>query len=185
MSVPLQSASPSPGFGLSWQLRVVMEICLESGYGVVNGGGRHTECLRGGICLESQDGDISSESESESGKVVEKGVPLQSQDGDISLESESELGKVVGKGVPLQWCPIGTKPILIGSRIVQCFPFWFLLGDTPRNCLSQTTILRHTLRPSHVPLYHPTPPTLSTHLTFPHTVGNSIPVERSHLRHFL
>ena len=46
-----------------------------------------------------------------------------------------------------------------------------LLGDTLWNCLSQTTILRHilrhTLRLSHVPI----------HLIFPHTVGNSIPVE--------
>ena len=76
-----------------------MEICSESGYGVVNGVGGHTECLRDGICLELQDEDISSGSESESESVVEKGVPLQSQDGDISSELES--GKVVGKGVPL------------------------------------------------------------------------------------
>ena len=61
MSIPLQSASPSPGFGLSWQLRVVTEICLESGYGVVDSVGGHTEYLRDGIHLES-------ESESESGK---------------------------------------------------------------------------------------------------------------------
>ena len=78
MSIPLQSASPSPGFGLSWQMRVVTEICLELGYGVVDGVGGHTECLRDGICLESQDRDI-------------------------LLELELELGKVVGKGVPLQW----------------------------------------------------------------------------------
>ena len=58
MSVPLQSASPSPGFGLSWQLRVVTEICSESSYGVVDGVGGHTECLMGRICPESQDGDI-------------------------------------------------------------------------------------------------------------------------------
>ena len=96
MSIPLQSASLSPGFGLSWQLRVVTEICLESGYGVVNGVEGHTEYLRDGIHPESE-----SESELESGKVVEKGVPLQSQDKDILSESESELGKVVGKGVPL------------------------------------------------------------------------------------
>ena len=104
MSIPLQSASPSPGFGLSWQLRVVTEICSESGYGVIDGVGGHTECLRGGICLELQDGDILLELELESGKVFEKGVPLQSQDGDISSESESESGKVVGKGVPSH-CP--------------------------------------------------------------------------------
>ena len=71
-----------------------MEICSESGYGVVDGVGGHTEYLRDGICPES-------ESELESGKVVEKGVPLQSQDKDISSESELESGKVVGKGVPL------------------------------------------------------------------------------------
>ena len=96
MSVPLQSASLSPGFGLSWQLRVVTEICSESGYGVVNGVGGHTECLRGRICLESQDGDISSESESELGKVVRKGVPLQFDDqlcvcGASRVETEMEL----------------------------------------------------------------------------------------------
>ena len=42
-----------------------MEMCLESGYGVVDGVGGCTEYLRDGICLES-----------ESEKVVEKGVPL-------------------------------------------------------------------------------------------------------------
>ena len=73
MSIPLQSASLSPGFGLSWQMRVVTEICSELGYGVVDGVGGHTECLRDGICLELQDGDMSSELE----KVVGKGVPLQ------------------------------------------------------------------------------------------------------------
>ena len=64
------------------------------------------EYLRDGIRPESQDKDISSELELESGKVVEKGVPLQSQDKDISSESESESGKVVGKGVPLQLPPL-------------------------------------------------------------------------------
>ena len=93
MSIPLQSASPSPGFGLSWQLRVVTEICSELGYGVVDGVGGHMEYLRDRIRLEL-------ELELELGKVVEKGVPLQSQDEDISSESESESGKVVGKGVP-------------------------------------------------------------------------------------
>ena len=77
MSVPLQSASLSPGFGLSWEMRVVTEICSESGYGVIDSVGEHTECLRDGICPESQDGDISSELELELGKVVRKGVPLQ------------------------------------------------------------------------------------------------------------
>ena len=77
MSVPLQSASPSPGFGFSWEMRVVTEICSESGYGVVNGVGGHTECLRDRICPELQDRDISSELELELGKVVRKGVPLQ------------------------------------------------------------------------------------------------------------
>ena len=31
-----------------------MEICSESGYGIVDGVGGHTECLRDGICLESR-----------------------------------------------------------------------------------------------------------------------------------
>ena len=53
-------------------MTVVTEICLELGYGVVNGVGGHTECLRDRICPESE-----SESESESEKVVGKGVPLQ------------------------------------------------------------------------------------------------------------
>ena len=43
-----------------------MEMCLESGYGVINGVGGHTEYLRDGIRPES-----------ELEKVVEKGVPLQ------------------------------------------------------------------------------------------------------------
>ena len=77
MSIPLQSANLRPGFGLSWKMRVVMEICSESGYGVVKGVWGHTECLRDGICPELQDGDISSELELELGKVVRKGVPLQ------------------------------------------------------------------------------------------------------------
>ena len=67
------SASPSPGFGLSLQTKIVMEICLELGYGVIDGVGEHTKCLKDGICPELQDGDIPSELE----KVVEKGVPLQ------------------------------------------------------------------------------------------------------------
>ena len=66
------STSPSPGFGLSLQTKVVTEICLELGCGFIDGVGGHTKCLRDGICLELQDGDIPSESE----KVVEKGVPL-------------------------------------------------------------------------------------------------------------
>ena len=45
------SASPSPGFGLSWQTKVVTEICSELGYGVVDGVGEHTECSRDGILL--------------------------------------------------------------------------------------------------------------------------------------
>ena len=84
---------------------------MESGSGVVDGVGGHKECLRDGICLESQDRDIllELELELESGKVVEKGVPLQLQDGDILLELELELesGKVVRKGVPLQCCCVG------------------------------------------------------------------------------
>ena len=70
------SASPSLGFGLSWQMKVVTEICSELGYGVVDGVGGHTEYLRDGICLELRDGDMPSESELELEKVVEKGVPL-------------------------------------------------------------------------------------------------------------
>ena len=66
------SASLSPGFGLSLQMKVVTEICLELGCGVVNGVGGHKKCLRDGICPELQDRDIPSELE----KVVEKGVPL-------------------------------------------------------------------------------------------------------------
>ena len=48
-----------------------MEICSESGYGVVDSVGGHMEYLRDGIRPESE-----SESELESGKVVGKGVPL-------------------------------------------------------------------------------------------------------------
>ena len=54
------------GRGLNWQLRVIMEMCLESGYGVIDGVGGCTEYLRDGIRPES-----------ESEKVVKKGVPLQ------------------------------------------------------------------------------------------------------------
>ena len=74
MSIPLQSASPSPGFGLSWKLRVMTEICWESGYGVIDGVGGHMEYLRNGIHPESE---LELELELESGKVVGKGVPLQ------------------------------------------------------------------------------------------------------------
>ena len=42
-----------------------MEMCLESGYGVINGVGGHTEYLRDGIRPEL-----------ELEKVVKKGVPL-------------------------------------------------------------------------------------------------------------
>ena len=42
-----------------------MEMCSESGYGVVDGVGGRTKHLRDGICPDS-----------ESEKVVEKGVPL-------------------------------------------------------------------------------------------------------------
>ena len=54
------------GHGLNWQLRVIMEMCLESGYEVVDGVGGHMGYLRDRIRLES-----------ESEKVVKKGVPLQ------------------------------------------------------------------------------------------------------------
>ena len=52
------SASPSLGFGLSWQMKVVMEMCSELDYGVVNSVGGHMECLRDGICPELPDGGI-------------------------------------------------------------------------------------------------------------------------------
>ena len=67
-----RSTSASLGFGLSWQTKVVTEICSELGCGVVDSVGGHTKCLRDGICPELQDGDIPSELE----KVVKKGVPL-------------------------------------------------------------------------------------------------------------
>ena len=51
-----------------------MEMCLELDYGVVDGVGGHTECLRDGICPELPDGGMPLESELE--KVVKKGVPL-------------------------------------------------------------------------------------------------------------
>ena len=54
-------------------MTVVTEICSELGYGVIDGVGGHTRCLRDGIYPELRGGDIASESE----KVVEKGVPLQ------------------------------------------------------------------------------------------------------------
>ena len=54
------------GCGLNWQLRVIMEMCSESGYGVVDSVGGCTEYLRDGIHPEL-----------ELEKVVEKGVPLQ------------------------------------------------------------------------------------------------------------
>ena len=54
-------------------MKVVTEMCSELDYGVVDGVGGHTECLRDGICPELPDGGMPSESE----KVVEKGVPLQ------------------------------------------------------------------------------------------------------------
>ena len=57
-------------------MKVVTEMCSELDYGVVDGVGGHTECLRDGICPESPDGGMLSELELE--KVVEKGVPLQS-----------------------------------------------------------------------------------------------------------
>ena len=71
------SAGPSPRFGFSWQMRVMMEMHLELGSGVVCDVGGHTECLRDGICPES-DLEVG-KSESEVGKSeleVGKGVPL-------------------------------------------------------------------------------------------------------------
>ena len=54
------------GRGLNWQLRVIMEMCSESGYGVINGVGGRTEYLRDRIHPEL-----------ELESVVGKGVPLQ------------------------------------------------------------------------------------------------------------
>ena len=62
------------GRGLNWQLRVITEMCSESGYGVIDGVGGRTEYLRDGICPES-----------ESEKVVKKGVPLQRRKAVISV----------------------------------------------------------------------------------------------------
>ena len=73
----------------------VTEICSELGYGVVDGVGGHTECLRDRICPESQDEDIELESESESGsgKVVGKGVPLQKGSGGKSKVLKASTSK--------------------------------------------------------------------------------------------
>ena len=56
----------------TWKMRVMTEICLELGYGVIDGVGGHTECLRDGICPELQDRGMPSEN------VVEKGAPYSS-----------------------------------------------------------------------------------------------------------
>ena len=74
------SASPSSGFGLSWQMKVVTEICLELDYGVIDGVGGHMECLRDRVCPELLDGDILSELE----EVVEKGVPYSMDERTVS-----------------------------------------------------------------------------------------------------
>ena len=95
------SASPSLGFGLSLQTKVVTEICSELGCGVVDGVGGHTKCLRDGICPELQGGDIPLELE----KVVEKGCPL-------TVLSTTEL-----------W----TLSIIIDSKLIHwndCFNFY-------------------------------------------------------------
>ena len=42
------------GRGLNWKLKVIMEMCSESGYGVVDGVGGRTEYLRDRIHPESE-----------------------------------------------------------------------------------------------------------------------------------
>ena len=42
------------GHGLNWQLRVIMEMCSELGYGVVDGVGGRREYLRDRIHPESE-----------------------------------------------------------------------------------------------------------------------------------
>ena len=66
------SLSPSPRFGLNWQMEFMTELCSELNHGVVFGVGGHTECWGDGMCSEMRGGDIPSE------RVVKKGVPLQS-----------------------------------------------------------------------------------------------------------
>ena len=77
------------GRGLNWQLRVIMEMCSESGYEVIDGVGGRTGYLRDGIHPEL-----------ESEKVVEKGVPLQSSL-PCSLNSPLMFFRNVGSGIML------------------------------------------------------------------------------------
>ena len=88
------------------------EICSELGYGVVDGVGGHTRCLRDGICPELRGGDIPSESE----KVVEKGVPLHIQ---------------VKKFIELSICPV-----LHNSQVHRWVTISHLLGLHPANVCS-------------------------------------------------
>ena len=60
-------------------------MCSELDYGVVDGVGGHTECLRDRICPELPDGGMPSESE----KVVEEGVPLQQPNTQTSTHPKS------------------------------------------------------------------------------------------------
>ena len=79
---------------------------------------------------------------------------------------------------PIKEEPISDTEAVRGHSSKLSFPN----NHTPSHTLC------HTLCLSHLPLHHPTPPTLSVHFTFPHTVGNSILVEclylRDHLRDF-
>ena len=89
------SLSPSPRFGLNWQMEFLTELCSELNHGVIFGVGGHTECWGDGMCSEMRGGDIPSE------RVVEKGVPLHPpplQGSDVSalLMIMSERG----------WCQI-------------------------------------------------------------------------------
>ena len=77
------SAGLSPRFGFSWQMRVMMQMHSELGSGVVCDVGGHTECLRDGICLESESEVGKSESE------VGKGVPLQQRGMCVCTSSRS------------------------------------------------------------------------------------------------
>ena len=67
------SLSPSPRFGLNWQMEFLTELCSELNHGVVFGVGGHMECWGDGMCSEMRGRDIPSE------RVVEKSVPLHAR----------------------------------------------------------------------------------------------------------
>ena len=66
-------------------------MCSELDYGVVDGVGGHTECLRDGICPELPDRGMPLESE----KVVEEGVPLHPPPVLIDGEPEYEILEIL------------------------------------------------------------------------------------------